>query len=934
MKPSTKTAITSRAPTHRGPHHAGNRALLLAAAASLAFPIANAALAQPCTGTWSDRFALPGVTAQISDTVIWDDGTGPALYAVGSFGGREIGRIALVTDTTNPGGTTTSGAYHIARWDGRNWNIVGQTPILQDDPTFSVQRLNTIEVFDPDGPGPLPSSLIVGGQSNFGASPNPFGTLRFDGTTWTRFGTTNLSAGGTDEVRDLQVFNGELYAVGRFVNSPIGGLAKWDVDLQDWVNASGAGIPLPSSNNRVERMAVGDADGDGTPEMYIGGTFGFSVTGGTANRLVRFDGANFFTVPGWTNTSTAIAANLGGPSILRFIDLGDGPSLLVGDAIYAGLTSPANTRGVALARLRNGTWSTLLAQTASGTFKSYVFAAEMFPGPDGQQLHIGGQRLLNGLAGQPVGVSLARRSAAGTWSPLTTFAPTNLGTVAWMRPIDWDAAGPEGTKLLFGATQYRFGNIGTFGDFEPVGIALWDGANVQPAHSGAAPLSVAASMFRELDPDGPGPQGTTLFVGHVGTRVAGRPASGLLTFDGTSFQQTPTGIAFPIAVETLTTGSGTSLYATGEVANGGGPALLRLDGTTWTNLGQPNFDGDEVLPPAFDTMTTATVNGEPSLVIAGRFREVAGVASRFIIRYNGTNWIPMDAGLPGPTGVPGQTFRTNASFQQVFNLNGTLFANIRSSYYDTTLFSEILLPGNLFRWDGATWQPFAPYEGTNFVLDLGSGPELYALRNKEPAPNASYVARWNGTSFVQVGPGFTWANPTATASRITTVTAHNFGQGKRLVVAVDSPGVTNGATAEGLMYLENGQWLPITGTSFVRGTAFMFSSDNPTWGGLYVRSTARGVGYTTVNAGGVESQGIARYINGVCTCGPSDIAGPGPTVGPDGELTADDIILFISWFTASDTRADVASPGPVAGPDGELTADDVILFINRFTAGC
>jgi GH15 family glucan-1,4-alpha-glucosidase len=66
----------------------------------------------------------------------------------------------------------------------------------------------------------------------------------------------------------------------------------------------------------------------------------------------------------------------------------------------------------------------------------------------------------------------------------------------------------------------------------------------------------------------------------------------------------------------------------------------------------------------------------------------------------------------------------------------------------------------------------------------------------------------------------------------------------------------------------------------------------------------------------------------------ADIAGPGPSDGADGELTADDVILFISRFTASDARADIAGPGPTLGADGEFTADDIILFINRFTAGC
>jgi len=72
----------------------------------------------------------------------------------------------------------------------------------------------------------------------------------------------------------------------------------------------------------------------------------------------------------------------------------------------------------------------------------------------------------------------------------------------------------------------------------------------------------------------------------------------------------------------------------------------------------------------------------------------------------------------------------------------------------------------------------------------------------------------------------------------------------------------------------------------------------------------------------------------VSACGLSDIAGPGPTVRPDGELTADNIIVFIGWFVIGDLRADIARSGQLPTPDGKLTADDVILFVQRLTAGC
>ncbi len=73
---------------------------------------------------------------------------------------------------------------------------------------------------------------------------------------------------------------------------------------------------------------------------------------------------------------------------------------------------------------------------------------------------------------------------------------------------------------------------------------------------------------------------------------------------------------------------------------------------------------------------------------------------------------------------------------------------------------------------------------------------------------------------------------------------------------------------------------------------------------------------------------------GPAGCGPSDVAGQGQTIGADGTLSADDIIVFINWFFAADTRADIAGQGQTVGADGQFSADDIILFINRFFAGC
>ncbi len=54
---------------------------------------------------------------------------------------------------------------------------------------------------------------------------------------------------------------------------------------------------------------------------------------------------------------------------------------------------------------------------------------------------------------------------------------------------------------------------------------------------------------------------------------------------------------------------------------------------------------------------------------------------------------------------------------------------------------------------------------------------------------------------------------------------------------------------------------------------------------------------------------------------------------PHGELTADNVLASTSWFTAGDVRADVAGPGQSTVVDQDLTADDLLAFVSAFFAG-
>lgn len=69
-------------------------------------------------------------------------------------------------------------------------------------------------------------------------------------------------------------------------------------------------------------------------------------------------------------------------------------------------------------------------------------------------------------------------------------------------------------------------------------------------------------------------------------------------------------------------------------------------------------------------------------------------------------------------------------------------------------------------------------------------------------------------------------------------------------------------------------------------------------------------------------------------CGLADVAGLGGTVGRDGQLSVDDIVVFLGHFFAGDLRADCAGLGGTIGQDGALSVDDIVVFLNAFFAGC
>jgi len=166
--------------------------------------------------------------AGVSALVVFDDGTGSALYAGGTF--------------QNAGGVR---ARNLAKWDGVAWSPVGVHPFDGVDGWVSC-----LTVFD--------DALVVGGQFHDAGGVPAENIAKWDGAQWTPIG-----AGHADVIRTLTTFDDgtgpAMYAGGFFFPNP----EKWDGSR--W-SALGAGVG-PFGNNMVYALSAFGS------ELYAGGNF-------------------------------------------------------------------------------------------------------------------------------------------------------------------------------------------------------------------------------------------------------------------------------------------------------------------------------------------------------------------------------------------------------------------------------------------------------------------------------------------------------------------------------------------------------------------------------------------------------------------------------------------------------------------------------------
>lgn len=671
-----------------------------------------------------------GITLGVADFLsgvyaleVFDDGSGPALYAAGKFAAA--------------GGVNVDG---VARWDGMSWTALGEVDAGAGPSPVTPFIVRALEVFD-DGAGP---ALYAGGVFTEAGQTSPIRLARWDGHRWVAI--AGPLGGVSTSVKALRVFDDgsgdALYVGGDFRSCPSGmcmsGLLRWDG--AEWSTPGEFG-----SFADVRTLAVHD-DGAG-PALYIGGAF-VGVDGVGARNVAKWDGAIWSALDaGLSRTvESLIGGTLGGERFLYA--LGEFPlagTLVVNNVSrWDGVTWSAMQGGLVNASFRNGggafafaslgddaqsslfvgglmsgagdvdvlsiaEWDGDSWQKLGGGLNRAVLALQTFSTASGESLVVGGQfNSVGAMALEQIGLW-----DGDSWSAFAS-APATPGYADVRALHSFDNGGVE---MLFAG--------GRFEDVDSSRIDLifaWDGEHWSPLGGGLAGATpeTFALVSAIASTDSPELGGPAVFATGDFVRADGEVVNGIARWDGQSWSALGSGIdGLDVgrggrALAVFDDGSGAALYLGGVFESVDGvPAagIAKWNGHEWSSVG----GGLEFfeLEPAVLALEVFDDGSGPALFVGGSFNLAGGVETRSIAKWDGQAWFGLDGGLSAPNNVVGVNALAAADASS--GLGSALFVGgVFSKAGDI----EAL---NIARWSGSEW--------SSIDAGLAGGlPRVYALQ--------------------------------------------------------------------------------------------------------------------------------------------------------------------------------------------------------------
>lgn len=564
-----------------------------------------------------------GVNGNGRAAVVWDDGSGDALYVGGHF--------------TSAGGTI---AHRVARWNGAAWSAL-TSPLGQG----TNGNIEALTVFD-DGTG---AALFAGGSFTTAASRPANRVARYGGGTWSAL-TAGTANGVDNTVYSLAGYHdgtsNALYVGGDFVTAgavPASRVAKWTGSAWEAVTDSSE----PVMNAAVRAMAVFDS-GQG-PVLYAAGAF--DIQGGASgDRIAKWDGEVWTTLAGPNTLGLS-----GDVRALRYVD-----DPFLGGLYAGGEFDQAGAKVVGnIARWDGAEWTALAGPQGAGT-DGRVLAVASYDDGTGPALFVGGTF---SAAGGVAARSIAKWDGQH-WSPL--IGPTGegvIGTVSALEVYD-DGSGPA---------LYVGGTFSAAGGIQAEGIMRWNGTTWSQLGSlrisnsvwamtvhddGTGPALFAAGDFSILGVSGiPGivkwgsagwasllPEGSTAGQSHFYSLASLNDGSGpalyagklsvIVRWDGVQFSGISLGGGSGVhALCVQDDGSGTAMFAGGNFTSIGGVAcsrLARYQGGVWSPITQL---GDSAIDRRVWALAGVPMPGGPALFVGGEFSQAGSRAAGHIARW-------------------------------------------------------------------------------------------------------------------------------------------------------------------------------------------------------------------------------------------------------------------------------------------------------------
>lgn len=705
--------------------------LIAGGIAALGVPVPANAGATPCEPQWASGFNPGDLNGDVRTMVVWDDGSGPALYVGGSF--------------TIAGGTL---AQRVAKWDGERWSSVG---LGLGATQFDV--VNALVVHN-DGSGP---TLFAGGAFVSSGTNEAKFVAKWDGEAW-----QPLGAGTNNIVNTLAVYppgaGGQLYVGGVFDTAGgalAQGIARWNG--QQWF-ALGEGVR--GFDRSVDALSVFPPGPGG--QLYVGGHFTLAGPVAVSN-IARWTGAS------WTSVGAGISNSAGFARVrtLTPTTIGGSGILVGGDFTHAGAVPASN-----IARWTGSHWTSMGG--GIGLQSESVRAITHHDDGNGQVLYVGGQ--FSSAGGNSV-LNITRWNGAG-WEGLGSGADGAVNAMATYTP---QAAPLRGGLFIGGSfatvngdaakglARYRaaewiplgrgFNNtVHALRVFDPTPftnpsprlyaggqftyvnarrvdrLSVWLGSSWEPIPGGGVNGVVRAlGLYNFVE--------RNLVVGGEFSSVAGVPATNIARYNGASWFEMGSGINGPVyAIAGADSGSTPVVFVGGQFTMAGGvPAnnIAAWNSVGWSALGPGTTDTVRALAVGFEASSTV-------LYVGGDFLGAGATNTRHLAKWNGATWSSVGGGVNGAVHAIA-----------LANLGQGLAVHIGGNF--TSVGTPNPLPARrTARWNFSQWERLA--EGMDglvtslAVFDDGSGPTLYAGGAFTAAgiSETQGIARWNGVTWLGV----------------------------------------------------------------------------------------------------------------------------------------------------------------------------------------